>query len=359
MTNWAKKQQSNGVPLTDELIRKQALFFSATVGGRETQMKINSSSWLEKFKQKNNLGDSKSRKGSMTSPDSPTVLPANVEQESNVKEESMSPTGSSRTNSSSAVGMSKTRSQDSSGQGDVSNLRKRTPYQSQSNTSLSNAFNDTVSSNFSAASTDINTPAPSPETNTISASFFPSQPIHQSTAPGNAQRARSQTFPLAGADQYISPPPSTQSITPKHTSAAVLESPISEMPPPTSTTSASSALRLEHQEDSPLHFTAPSPPTYQSLASGTLPTPISPAPPTTDEVRHALDVVMRFFRSQPPGLMDPQESMTVGKLIERLKLYPVGDQQLPGGLHRIPEHEFGGSQMKRSAVSKREFKAEL
>ncbi len=57
--------------------------------------------------------------------------------------------------------------------------------------------------------------------------------------------------------------------------------------------------------------------------------------------------------------MDPQESMTVGKLIERLKLYPVGDQQLPGGLHRIPEHEFGGSQMKRSAVSKREFKAEL
>lgn len=47
---------------------------------------------------------------------------------------------------------------------------------------------------------------------------------------------------------------------------------------------------------------------------------------------------MTFFQHQPSGLVDPQEYITMGKLMEKLKLQQGGG--LPGGLHQIPEHEM-------------------
>jgi len=79
--------------------------------------------------------------------------------------------------------------------------------------------------------------------------------------------------------------------------------------------------------------------------TGDLATPLlssdSPSP-SWDDVHRALEAVMRFFQAQPPGTtitIDPQESMTLGKLMERLRLY--GQRRGGVGQHRIPEHEFG------------------
>ena len=58
--------------------------------------------------------------------------------------------------------------------------------------------------------------------------------------------------------------------------------------------------------------------------------------PTQDDARRALEVLMAFFHHQPPGLVDHHDYMTMGKLMEKLRLQGQG---LPGGLHQIPEQE--------------------
>lgn len=45
---------------------------------------------------------------------------------------------------------------------------------------------------------------------------------------------------------------------------------------------------------------------------------------------------MNFFQGQPPGSVEPQDYMTIGKLMEKLKLR---GGLLPGGLHPIKEQE--------------------
>jgi hypothetical protein len=50
---------------------------------------------------------------------------------------------------------------------------------------------------------------------------------------------------------------------------------------------------------------------------------------------------MDFFQHQPSGFVEPQEFVTIGKLMEKLRLPRTSPgQELPGGLHRIPEQQF-------------------
>jgi hypothetical protein len=44
-------------------------------------------------------------------------------------------------------------------------------------------------------------------------------------------------------------------------------------------------------------------------------------PTTPEEARRALEVVLTFLEQQPNGYLDLQESITVGKLMEKLKLH--------------------------------------
>jgi hypothetical protein len=48
---------------------------------------------------------------------------------------------------------------------------------------------------------------------------------------------------------------------------------------------------------------------------------------------------MIYFKNQPMGLVDPQEYIAIGKLMEKLKLVHTPGIPLPGGLHRIEEDE--------------------
>lgn len=51
--------------------------------------------------------------------------------------------------------------------------------------------------------------------------------------------------------------------------------------------------------------------------------PLYPAT-TPEEARRALEVVLGFFEQQPHGFLDLQESVTIGKLMEKLKLQSRG-----------------------------------
>jgi hypothetical protein len=59
-----------------------------------------------------------------------------------------------------------------------------------------------------------------------------------------------------------------------------------------------------------------------------------------------LETLISFFNQQPSGFVDAQEYMTIGKLMEKLRL-PGG--ALPGGLHQIPEQEVLAPKMEHSS----------
>jgi hypothetical protein len=56
----------------------------------------------------------------------------------------------------------------------------------------------------------------------------------------------------------------------------------------------------------------------RSFTPSSTPQHLSPTSP--EEARQAMEIVLSFFEQQPNGYLDLQESITVGKLMEKLRL---------------------------------------
>ncbi|KAK3044148.1 hypothetical protein LTS18_002049, partial [Coniosporium uncinatum] len=311
----------------------------------------NSTSWLEKFKQKNNLGHIKSRKGSLAEDSEDGSYPGSNSNTSN----GISPT--SPVISPSSISMGATKSED-----DIKNespedfldfMQGHRPFHSQSNTSLSSVFTDTAPSSFSPGPQSPTPPFFSPDSTCRPSPFIPSQ--HQRGAPqmssGNnnfqpQQRRRSQTFPTVGIEPYISPPPSSEFLTPVYFSSTALDSPLEDMPVSSTGGSSDETIHpLTTSMDSIQTLTAitTSAPGLTAQPSTSPVTPQSsdiatPTTPSQNDARRALELVINYFQSQPSGFVEPQEYMTIGKLMEKLKLQRAGE--MPGGMHRIPSADF-------------------
>lgn len=173
-----------------------------------------------------------------------------------------------------------------------------------STTSLSSMYTDAA--NNSAFSTGPASPAspffpsdhsarPSPGFPSNNTRLQP-PPSAVSAAMHNQHRPRSQTFPRVSMDpsHYISPPPSSDPLTPK----LMLEN--SEMTPP----SMSSEVRINGTALASPHQTPP------GSANG--------IKPSKDEARKALDTVMRYLAQEPIGVCDPSEYNAVSSLLQRL-----------------------------------------
>ena len=91
-------------------------------------------------------------------------------------------------------------------------------------------------------------------------------------------------------------------------------------------------VRVTLAEDRP-HTVTPSetmrpPPLPAHILAGERKRELTPATSTSslhsstspDEARQALEVVMSFIEQQPTGFLDFQESMHIGKLMEKLRL---------------------------------------
>ncbi|OCL06415.1 CenpB-DNA-bind-domain-containing protein [Glonium stellatum] len=348
LSNWARNHQRQGLPLNDAMIREKARFFATTVGNSESHLKANSTSWLEKFKQKNNLMGAKSRKNSLAEESEGTSNPPSNSQTPN----GISPTSPSGVPSPSPIAMAATKSEESlkteSPDSYVDFTNGHRPFHSQSNTSLSSVFTDTAPSSFSAGPTSPTSPFFTPDSACGPSSFMPSQQARGQPGSSNFQRPRSQTFPmLVGVEQYISPPPSSEPMTPKYLNSTALESPLSEMQ-----SSLGGGVDDAMQSQSQIVTSSMQPPPVPAVPPVSIPlqqrqqsSPISPdnsAPgsPSQEDARRALEIVMNFFEHQPSGFVEPQEYVMIGKLMEKLKLQRNGEH-LPGGMHRIPEQEYG------------------
>ncbi|KAK4976513.1 hypothetical protein LTR66_010852 [Elasticomyces elasticus] len=324
LTKWAQAQQKKGVKLSDENIKERYLYFAAGIGSSE----VPSTSWIEKFKQKYNLLDEK-RRGSLAivpECDSDAVSSSHASS-------GRSPTSPNGTESSSPSESATQHSRDPIKMDspdtffDFSSIPR--PFHSQSSTPLSSHFTDTVPSSFSPGPLSPTSPFFTPDSATAPSPFIP-QPSHGPQllipAGSNTQRPRSQTVPLLENCSELS--------TPKYLPVMALDSPMEEAKHPLGTTN----LTMRRQPPtlverlhtvSPAETMHPPPlPTARKIESSPMSAGLGllglsstlAEGPSQEEAREALQVLVKFFERQPSGYLDLQESVTLGKLLEKLRL---------------------------------------
>ena len=345
LSNWARNSQKQGVAVTDAMIREKARFFATTVGNSESFIKVNSTSWLEKFKQKNSIAGAKAKKNSSkrakenaerSANASPALLPVGVSPASPA-----SPQANSQNNTKA--------SSPESYMGFQSGFRTSAP---QSSTSLSQTYTETANApgSFSAGPASPTSPYFT-DSNGNPTPFVPIQSARL-PPPSTFSRPRSQTFPLVNMEPgYISPPPSSEPMTPKYMAPTTLQSPMEDgnmMLPPLPQAHSQQQQQQQQQQGVTMdryspsdhhnnhhhhHLSspamAPPPPTlnmnmnvtnthHPRLSPASTPLSSVPGSPTQDEARQALEVVLQFFQKQPRGAVDQSEYVVMGKLMERL-----------------------------------------
>ncbi|KAL8773016.1 MAG: hypothetical protein Q9209_002036 [Squamulea sp. 1 TL-2023] len=321
---WAKNHQRQGLPLSNENIRDKARMFASTVGSSDCVTKVNNPTWLKKFKQKNGLLGASLPDSSENEDADMIQLPDPVSGEHSPS--AVSPISPAGDRSASVEG-------DVLEDANVNQYRDFTFRRTHSENS--NSFgsyitenNDNVHSTFSPDIHSPTSPFFSPVSSCGPSPSIPSQtPRLPKLAPADA-RPRRQTFPtISSAPSYITPPTSATAdplpstlIFQQSMANSTLSSPLEEMEDPTLT--IESTIQHSHNSISP-----------SSMAPPPNPSSVSPpnSPPSQDEARRALEIVMTFFQSQPAAV-DPQDYITMGKLMEKLKLR---GEELPGGLSSL------------------------
>lgn len=337
LLSWIRIQQKKGMTLPDSAIREKARFFATSVGSPESNQKVNSIAWLEKFKAKHNIPGAKLRKRSLAG-DSEASNPASGVQSPSGLSPTLSPKGTGSPTESIAIFADKSLKGTERGPLGAANHGNRVAH-SISNPVLPAVF-DRLPGTFSPVPASPSSPFFTPDSATGTSPFVPIFPRE----PHVIQRPRSSTFPTLGTEPFS--PPSSGSLTPKYLPAPSLESPLHEFsagntamegvaiePSSTSTSVVPSLLTSPEQGG-----TMASPPLPTTIAPSSLPLSIpmstrthsspitpssisSPSSPSQEEARQALEIVMHFFQQQPHGFVEPQEFMTIGKLMEKLKLH--------------------------------------
>ena len=221
---------------------------------------------------------------------------------------------------------------------------KRGPFHSQSQSSLNSAFVDTAPSSFSPGPLSPASPFFTPDSGTAPSPFIPAPPqtarlIHPTADSSHSQRPRSQTFPLL--DQYMAVTGSSEAVTPKYVTSEGLDSPMEEASDPM--TSMDEALHTVPADGRP-HTVTPAemmrPPPLpahimaaeekreltHSKSGSSLRAATSP-----EEALHALEIVHCYFQQQPNGFLDFDESVAMGKLMQKLKLHSMGGSSSGSG----------------------------
>lgn len=298
--------------ITDAEIKEKLLFFARTVGSPESHSKVNNNTWLEKFKQKNGLSGSKSRKSSVAEESEAASTTCSANRSPNV-----SPTSPDLPAQRSPSAMSITQDE----KPPQSAVTERTEDSYVDFGSGSHKPHQSLGGPFTEAPASYATGT----THHSTSPFFPE--ASGFAAPPPPPRQRSSTFPVVGLEFGGSQAPASSGSgvldTPSDASSAIPLSAEAVLPPTTSSSSISTPHTAVKTESSPIS---------PASSVGTSPTP--------DDTRRALEVVMNFFQHQSAGL-EPQEFILIGKLMEKLKVQCSRSGEMPGGMYRLAELPFG------------------
>ncbi|EED20100.1 conserved hypothetical protein [Talaromyces stipitatus ATCC 10500] len=355
LANWARNYQRQGFVLTDAMIKEKAHFFATTCASPDGKQKLLTASWLEKFKQKNNLGGSKSRKNSVDT----------VASDGEGLPHLQSPTGtliSTGVSPVSPTGLTPSPLSPS--------LSQETLKRELGDSAFLDFSKDPARHSHSQSTTSLDTTpslsagVASPTSPLVSES--PYTPTVRSRLPSissAASRPRSQTFPLTG-DAECGNGEQHNITSSKHSmngslSVSVVDSPLDEdqehKHPTEITSDYDNKNSMKHRgsnSDLKSITTSMQPPPVPTSKSSAVSSPVSsPGSPTQDEARRALELVMNYIQNQPSGLgLQMQDYVTMGKLMEKLDLVH-NNQSISGRLHRIDEDSDGPQMTKKRSIN--------
>lgn len=287
LANWIRNQQKKGLPVSDDDLKKQARVFSFTFSKSE-QATVSSTSWLEKFKQKNRLGkyaDSGDQSAASNTDTSPMGSPDSSE---DVKPPPNTLQG----------------------------------FQMSSKDDHINYFD------FDSKSPGLDDVDPQAIISPLSTSVsqdddempdLPADEAFQHPA-SNSIRQRSQTLPHLGDYPNGSSRPSTATIDNKPRMVRALTTSLAAEPnvDPLVTMKRHKSVPDIHEELSEAHFSHMHPPPMPAYSGST--SPISnPITPAEDDNIKALHVIKRLLQENP-GVADPDDYLAIGKLMEKMKL---------------------------------------
>ncbi|KAJ2891342.1 hypothetical protein MKZ38_000558 [Zalerion maritima] len=397
LSNWVRNQRKSGKDITDEEIKKKAQYFAATVGN-DNPMRTASANWLEKFKQKNNIGPGRlTRRASEANiPDSARLASASVSTSSptvatqpsggvtsptaggtgaQASPPSAGPTEDDKDSTMNGMfdfGVSGGGVGDDSAGGhhhhhhhhsdamntggtetnmDISSGGGFKQMNNISTTSLQTSFTDTATSGPASSTYSALSPSTpftfSPDPNSVSA--FPDP---------NFQRPRSQTFPNLDLQFEPAGPGGNDHGAPKYGTPST--APPSAMEGPMDGTQ--SFANIDSALGAP-PTTAPPHVLHRTASSGSLrgraATPGStPGSPTQEDARKAVETLIGFIQTFSSGGRSPVDEVDMTNLMrltEKLGIPTIPQQQQPqqiapgllssrsstglGGLSRIPETE--------------------
>ena len=143
---------------------------------------------------------------------------------------------------------------------------------------------------------------------------------------------------LVGVEQYMSPPGSSDALTPKYVSSGALDSPMADMPG--SLPAIDEGMSLSPTQAPNSMQPPPIPSASGHMDDKDSSADSSPITPSQEEAARALELVMTFFQSQNAGLdIEPQEYVTIGKLMEKLRI-KRSSESLPSEMRRVSEPNF-------------------
>jgi hypothetical protein len=286
LANWVRNFQRQGGHLTDAVIREKALFFASTVGGREGHQKVMTSTWLEKFKQKNCIPGSVSRRGSIdVNGNIDTSNERSISESTNCfSPDSVSASSSPLSPKPDPDVVGKTGSARSTPRLDGSEFAIKAEAMSRS---------------------------PSGSTHTRHL-FSPDNPFVSAGQASNQKRPRSQTFPVTNTEPGFMANGTADPVSPKSSGQAGIVVPVLDDESP------SEPARMRRNHSNPEIKTNMQPPRLRK-SNTVSPVGGSPVSPTQDEARQALELVMSYFKNQPSGLA-AQDFFTIGKLMEKLEI---------------------------------------
>lgn len=285
LANWVRNQQKKGLPVSDDDLKKQARVFSFS---RSDQAIVSSTSWLEKFKQKNRLGqyaDSTDQSTASNTDTSPLGSP-------NSSVDVKPPVG--------AIESLQMPSAD--GHIDYFDFDDKSPRLDDVNP---HAIISPLSGSVSQDDDEM--------------TDLPTDDAFQHPGSNNL-RQRSQTLPHLGDYAAPSSRPTTATMDSKPRMARALTTSLATEPnaDPPATMKRHKSVPDIHEELSEVHYSHMHPPPMPAYSGST--SPISnPRSPAEDDNIKALHVIKRLLQDNP-GVADPDDYLAIGKLMEKMKL---------------------------------------
>lgn len=324
LINWARNEERKGVTITDEKLKKQALFFSSTFGNSDNHSNLTSDAWLARFKQKNLLGTSKkSKSGSRDFPEVTVVDSSTTSYTDGHLDQSPASSASGLVSPPLSLEEDDLQRDVKSGNDDFFDFGNR-------HVGHSTALSEVVSPDLESGGAVLSPLSPEiqrPSSVTVNTAILEGLPAYASAY----NRQRSQTFPHFHSEETSGSRPTSSG---RHTPLPVRSVTTLVAPQDLHINPREMMKRSESvpniRDASAIHMSSMRPP---PLPKSERNSPVSPGSPTPEEARRALRTLQSFFQAQPPDMsLDMDDWTSIGNMMRKLRLPRSADEDMPAGM---------------------------